>query len=102
MITQVLINLLKNALEANEGNPDAKISLVAGVDIFNHTEICVIDNGPGIARQIIDEIFIPFFSTKQNGSGIGLSISKQIMRVHGGNLKVSSIPGKETVLCMSF
>lgn len=102
MITQVLINLLKNALEANDGNQDAKISLVAGVDIFNHTEICVIDNGPGIAKQIIDEIFIPFFSTKQNGSGIGLSISKQIMRVHGGNLKVSSIPGQETVFCMSF
>ncbi|HCU19015.1 MAG TPA: histidine kinase, partial [Bacteroidales bacterium] len=60
------------------------------------------DNGPGISKEIIDEIFIPFFSTKQNGSGIGLSISKQIMRVHGGNLKVSSIPGKETVFCLSF
>ena len=102
LITQVLINLLKNALEANAGNPDAKISLVAGTDIFDHTEICVIDNGPGIANEIIDEIFIPFFSTKQNGSGIGLSISKQIMRVHGGNLKVRSVPGKETVFCMSF
>lgn len=102
LITQVLINLLKNALEANAGNPDAEISLVAGKDIFDHTEICVIDNGPGISKEIIDEIFIPFFSTKQNGSGIGLSISKQIMRVHGGNLKVSSIPGKETVFCMSF
>lgn len=102
LITQVLINLLKNAFEANAGNPEAKISLVAGTDIFNHTEICVIDNGPGIAKEIIDEIFIPFFSTKQNGSGIGLSISKQIMRVHGGNLKVRSVPGKETVFCMSF
>jgi len=102
LITQVLINLLKNALEANTGNPDAKITLLAGTDIFNHTEICVIDNGPGIAKEIIDEIFIPFFSTKQNGSGIGLSISKQIMRVHGGNLKVRSVPGKETVFCMSI
>ena len=102
MITQVLINLLKNALEANAGNANARISLVAGTDIFNHTEICVVDNGPGISKEIIDEIFIPFFSTKQNGSGIGLSISKQIMRVHGGNLKVSSIPGKETVFCLSF
>jgi nitrogen fixation/metabolism regulation signal transduction histidine kinase len=102
LITQVLINLLKNALEANAGNKGAKISLVAGTDIFNHTEICVVDNGPGIAKEIIDEIFIPFFSTKQNGSGIGLSISKQIMRVHGGNLKARSIPGQETVFCMSF
>ena len=102
LITQVLLNLLKNALEANTGNQNAKISLLAGTDSFNHTEICVTDNGPGIANEIIDEIFIPFFSTKQNGSGIGLSISKQIMRVHGGNLKVRSVPGKETVFCMSF
>jgi nitrogen fixation/metabolism regulation signal transduction histidine kinase len=102
LISQVLINLLKNALEANENNNNGKIRIVASGDFNNHPEICVIDNGPGISEENIDEIFVPFFTTRQNGSGIGLSISKQIMRVHGGNLKVRSVPDKETVFCLSF
>ena len=102
LISQVLINLLKNALEANENNHKGKIRIDANVDINNHPEICVIDNGPGIPEENLDEIFVPFFTTRQNGSGIGLSISKQIMRVHGGNLKVRSVPDKETVFCLSF
>jgi PAS domain S-box-containing protein len=102
LISQVLINLVKNALEANENNNDGKIRIVASEDKDNHPEICVIDNGPGIAEENIDEIFVPFFTTRQNGSGIGLSISKQIMRVHGGNLKVRSVPNKETSFCLSF
>jgi two-component system nitrogen regulation sensor histidine kinase NtrY len=101
-ITQVLINLLKNALEANENNRDGRIKIVAGIDLNNHPEICVYDNGPGIAEDKLEEIFVPFFTTRQNGSGIGLSISKQIMRMHGGNLKVRSVPGKETVFCLSL
>jgi nitrogen fixation/metabolism regulation signal transduction histidine kinase len=102
LISQVLVNLLKNAIEANENNPDGKISIVSGLDTNLRPEICVADNGPGIAEENIEEIFVPFFTTRQNGSGIGLSISKQIMRVHGGNLKVRSTPGKETVFCLSF
>lgn len=102
LISQVLINLVKNALEANENNNDGKIRIVASEGTNNHPEICVIDNGPGIPEENIDEIFVPFFTTRQNGSGIGLSISKQIMRVHGGNLKVRSVPDKETVFCLSF
>jgi nitrogen fixation/metabolism regulation signal transduction histidine kinase len=102
LISQVLINLVKNALEANENNIEGKIRISANVNINNHPEICVIDNGPGISPENLEEIFVPFFTTRQNGSGIGLSISKQIMRVHGGNLKVRSIPDKETVFCLSF
>jgi two-component system, NtrC family, nitrogen regulation sensor histidine kinase NtrY len=102
LISQVLINLIKNALEANENNPVAEISIVAGLNNSNLPEICVIDNGPGITEKILEEIFVPFFTTRQNGSGIGLSISKQIMRVHGGNLKVRSQPDKETIFCLSF
>ncbi|MCX6255934.1 MAG: HAMP domain-containing sensor histidine kinase [Bacteroidia bacterium] len=102
LISQVLINLVKNAIEANENNPDGKIIIVAGIDSNNHPEISVLDNGPGITEENLDEIFVPFFTTRQNGSGIGLSISKQIMRVHGGNLKVKSIPNKETAFCLSF
>lgn len=102
LISQVLVNLLKNALEANENNPHTLIRMVGGLDKNNHPEICVIDNGPGVAPEHIDEIFVPFFTTRQSGSGIGLSISKQIMRMHGGNLKVRSVPGTETVFCLSF
>jgi two-component system nitrogen regulation sensor histidine kinase NtrY len=102
LISQVLINLLKNALEANENNPDARIIITSGVDIDNRPELCVSDNGPGITDEKLDEIFVPFFTTKEKGSGIGLSISRQIMKVHGGNLKVRSIPNKETVFCLSF
>lgn len=102
LISQVLINLLKNAVESNENNNKAKILITASEGFNGHHEICVIDNGPGIPLENLDEIFVPFFTTKENGSGIGLSISKQIMRVHGGNLKAKSIPGKETVFCLSF
>ncbi len=102
LISQVLINLLKNAVEANENNSKAKILIAANEGFNGHHEICVIDNGPGIPSENLDEIFVPFFTTKENGSGIGLSISKQIMRVHGGNLKAKSMPGKETVFCLSF
>jgi len=102
LISQVLINLVKNAMEANENNSEGKIRITANADINDHPEICVTDNGPGISEENLDEIFVPFFTTRQNGSGVGLSISKQIMRVHGGNLKVRSVPGKETVFCMSL
>jgi nitrogen fixation/metabolism regulation signal transduction histidine kinase len=102
LISQVLINLVKNALEANENNNNGKITIASSEGSDNHSEICVIDNGPGISEENIDEIFVPFFTTRQNGSGIGLSLSRQIMRMHGGNLKVKSIPDKETVFCLSF
>ncbi len=102
LVSQVLINLIKNALEANENNPESKIIIIAGADNDLHPEICVIDNGPGVPAENIDEIFVPFFTTRQNGSGVGLSISRQIMRMHGGNLKVRSAPGKETIFCLSF
>jgi len=102
LISQVLINLVRNALESNTGNPAGKIKIIGGKDLNNRPEICVIDNGPGIAEEHLDEIFVPFFTTRQNGSGIGLSVSRQIMRVHGGNLKVRSVPGKETSFCLTF
>ena len=102
LISQVLINLIKNALEANEGNPNGRIKIVARINKNNNPEICVIDNGPGIPEENLEEIFVPFFTTRVNGSGIGLSLSRQIMRIHGGNLKVSSVPGKETIFCLSF
>ena len=64
--------------------------------------IQVVDNGPGILKDVLDMIFIPFFTTKQNGSGIGLSLSKQIMRQHGGTISASSTPNVETVFSLKF
>jgi len=102
LISQVMINLLKNALEANENNPDGKIHVFAGLNSEQRIEIRVADNGRGIPDEIIEQIFVPFFTTRENGSGIGLSLSRQIMRLHGGTLQVRSIPGKETVFSMVF
>jgi len=102
LISQVLINLTKNALQANEKNPEAKIQITIGVNSEHRPEIRVTDNGPGIPDEILEQIFVPFFTTRENGSGIGLSLSRQIMRLHGGSLQVRSIPGKETIFSMIF
>lgn len=102
MISQVLINLVKNAFQANAENQKAKVRLMVSIGENNRPKICVMDNGPGISSDIIDEIFVPFFTTRENGSGIGLSISRQIMRLHNGSLKVKSVPGEETVFCLEF
>jgi len=102
LISQVLINLVKNALEANEKTTTGKIMITAGTNQEQRPEICVIDNGPGISEENLEEIFVPFFTTRNKGSGIGLSVSKQIMRAHGGNLRVRSIQDKETVFYLTF
>jgi two-component system, NtrC family, nitrogen regulation sensor histidine kinase NtrY len=102
LISQVLLNLLKNALEAFENNTGGKIQLIAGYNLNHRPELCVIDNGPGVPSEFIEQIFMPFFTTRENGSGIGLSLSRQIMRLHSGRLQVRSIPNKETVFSMIF
>ena len=102
LISQVLVNILKNAMQANEKNANAKIQLTAGINSVIQPEIRISDNGPGIAAEILDQIFVPFFTTRENGSGIGLSLSRQIMQLHGGSLQVYSIPGKETVFSLVF
>lgn len=89
LIEQVLINLIKNAIEAREGNATLKVQLEAMED-KGKVKIEVADNGSGISAEVIENIFIPFYTTKKEGSGIGLSLSRQILRKHGGNLEVIS------------
>lgn len=101
-ISQVLINLVKNAYQANAGNPDARVKISVQLDENGRPQILVTDNGPGISEELMDKIFIPFFTTKENGSGIGLSVSRQIMQLHGGSLKIVSIPGKITSAVLTF
>jgi signal transduction histidine kinase len=102
LIEQVLINLLKNAMEALSGVAGARIALSASITARGHTIIQVQDNGPGITPEAIERIFIPFYTTKKEGSGIGLSLSRQIMRQHGGTLNVVSDPGRLTVFTLRF
>jgi nitrogen fixation/metabolism regulation signal transduction histidine kinase len=102
LIEQVLINLCKNALEAVNGVSRPKIKLKAGTDEFGNPVIKVIDNGKGITEEVAEKIFIPFFTTKQQGSGIGLSLSRQIIRLHKGTIGVSSTPNEKTVFKLRF
>lgn len=100
-LSQVLINLLKNAIEALEGQENGEI-LIAATQTETATLIEIADNGPGIPHDIQEDIFVPFFTTKNTGSGIGLSLSRQIVRMHGGELSVSSQPYRETRFTLSL
>ncbi|MCG2715966.1 MAG: ATP-binding protein [Candidatus Marinimicrobia bacterium] len=102
LIEQVLINLCKNAVESIFEKTNPSIALLGKTDGRGNPVIQVIDNGEGIRADVADKIFIPFFTTKKEGSGIGLSLSKQIMRSHGGTLSVSSKPDTETVFSLRF
>lgn len=101
LIEQLLINLINNAIHFINNQIDSKIQLIAK-SINQQTIILIIDNGQGIESDILDQIFIPFFSTKEKGSGIGLSLSRQIMRMHNGSISVQSIPSKETIFSLKF
>jgi nitrogen fixation/metabolism regulation signal transduction histidine kinase len=102
LIEQVLINLINNAIDAVRGCAEPAVILEAGMDERGRTRIQVIDNGRGIFSEAREKIFIPFFTTKKTGSGIGLSLSRQIMRMHGGSILMESEPQKRTVFTLTF
>lgn len=101
MIEQVLINLVKNSIEALADTPNGQVN-VAGKYNGTYVLIEVTDNGPGIIKEAMNKVFVPFFTTKKTGSGIGLSLSRQIMQMHHGNLSVESEPGVRTVFTLRF
>jgi len=100
LIEQVLINMVNNAIYALGNVPEPRIKITAKV-IREEVLLEVHDNGAGIPQEIMNHIFIPFFTTRQDGSGIGLSLSRQIMRVHSGSMSVRSKPG-ETIFTLRF
>ncbi len=102
LIEQVLINLIKNSIHALEGRSESHIEMKAFYNKRGHATIQVVDNGMGILQEVLDKIFIPFFTTKPSGSGIGLSLSKQIIRLHNGSITASSVPEKETIFTITF
>ena len=89
LLDQVILNLVKNAIDALAKLAEPSVSLSAGLD-YGRALIRVRDNGPGIPAEDMDQIFVPFFTTKRDGSGIGLSLSRQIMTAHGGDIAVES------------
>ncbi|PKP12896.1 MAG: histidine kinase [Bacteroidetes bacterium HGW-Bacteroidetes-3] len=101
-ITQVLINLSKNAIQSLHKREVGVIELISGITANNEKYIMVKDNGPGISQALIDQIFVPFFTTKPNGSGIGLSLSRQIMLMHKGSISVQSKVGSGTTFILKF
>jgi two-component system, NtrC family, nitrogen regulation sensor histidine kinase NtrY len=103
LLAQVFINLVKNSIEAF-GKPKQgdEISINAGKNPDGRIVLTVQDNGPGMDVETIEKIFVPFFTTKESGSGIGLSLSRQIVRIHNGNITCDSTPGKGTTISMIF
>jgi signal transduction histidine kinase len=101
MIEQVLINLLKNAIEALAETTNPILKLIGRYD-ENSVKIEVIDNGSGIIKEAIEHIFVPFYTTKKRGSGIGLSLSRQIMQMHKGSITVESEPDVQTAFTLRF
>lgn len=102
LIEQVLINLVLNSLYFLKNIEQPVIRLTGQMDERGKTVIKVTDNGPGISEDLLEKIFIPFFSTKKDGSGIGLSLSRQIMRIHGGSIRITSRKNIETTVALRF
>jgi len=102
LLEKVLINLIKNSFQALEKFSDGRIIVRAYKNIESRVSITITDNGVGIPSNIIEDIFIPFYTTKNSGSGIGLSLSRQIMRLHSGTITVSSMPNETTVFTLVF
>ncbi len=102
LVEQVLINLILNAIDAVSEVEKPQITIVASVNLNNRTTIEIADNGKGISQDILDKIFMPFFTSKKTGSGIGLSLSRQIMQMHKGTISVRSKPNDGAIFTMIF
>ncbi|SDB84424.1 sensor histidine kinase [Williamwhitmania taraxaci] len=102
LIEQVLLNIVKNASQALDGKVIPRIDIRSFKNKRGRVTIQVSDNGQGILPDVLDKIFIPFFTTKPKGSGIGLSLSRQIMRLHGGSITANSVVNEGTTITMTF
>lgn len=102
MLEQMLINLLLNAEQALADNDSGIVTLSAFINKRGHTVIEVTDNGPGIADEIKDKVFVPFYTTKREGSGVGLALTRQIMIAHGGTVKLDDAKIGGVKLSLTF
>ena len=101
-IEQVLINLIRNAVEALAGSSEPRIVLRAARNVQGEILLQVIDNGIGIPAEHLDSVFVPFFTTKRNGTGVGLSVSRQIVQLNRGLISLRSVPGEGCVFTVKF
>ena len=101
LMDQVFINLIKNSIQALENVKMPEIKLSALIQ-EGKSILKIADNGVGIPQNLLNDIFVPFYTTKEKGSGIGLSLSRQIIRMHGGNISVQSTPNIKTEFIISF
>jgi two-component system nitrogen regulation sensor histidine kinase NtrY len=102
MLEQILINVIQNALNALSENPNGLINIEAHKEKNGMVILNITDNGPGITANIINRVFIPFFTTEKQGNGIGLSLSRKIMQLHGGTIRLRSAEGKGTTVILTF
>ena len=102
LVSQVVVNLLKNAREAVAAQPDARIDVRARIDEGENIRIDVTDNGKAIPVAVTENIFTPFFTTKADGSGIGLSVSRRIMQLHNGSLRLTSNTDRRVTFTLLF
>jgi two-component system, NtrC family, nitrogen regulation sensor histidine kinase NtrY len=101
LVGQILINLLRNALQAMDQAKEKHIRMSA-FQMDEQVRISITDNGKGIPPELLDSVFVPFYTTRNEGSGIGLSLSREIMKLHGGGIRVYSEPGRETTFTLIF
>ncbi|MEN8230729.1 MAG: ATP-binding protein [Bacteroidota bacterium] len=102
LLQRVFSNILINAIQSMENCISKRLDISATANYQNRTFVKITDTGEGIPPDQIDQVFVPFFSTKENGSGIGLSLCRQIMRVHNGEISIKSLEGKGTEVCLIF
>jgi len=102
LLDQALINLVRNAMEALRDTQAGTITLSAYQDIGGHPVIAVADNGPGIAMDQREKVFVPFFTTKRQGSGVGLTLVRQIASVHGGTVTITETQGGGATISVKF
>lgn len=102
LIDQVMINLVLNAIDTVKDRPNPRIVITASTNLYSRITIDIADNGHGIKLDMLDKIFMPFFTSKKEGSGIGLSLSRQIMQMHKGSISVKSKPDEGSVFTLIF
>ncbi|HEY1876316.1 MAG TPA: ATP-binding protein [Rhizomicrobium sp.] len=102
LLDQALINLLRNAMEALRDGQPGKIAVTGSVEAGGHVVITVADNGPGIPAEQREKIFVPFYTTKRQGSGVGLTLVRQIATVHGATVGISQTPGGGATISLRF